>query len=120
MAKGRQRDIGLESHWRGVVGRRRQSGLSVRAFCAREGLTESTHRAWERIIKERDLEQRPACNGSALPVPAFLPVVVAGASGWDCSGQIVIELRGGRRMRLAASMPAEQLMAVIRAVEGAA
>ncbi len=109
MAKGRQRDPELEAYWRQMLDRQRQSGLSVRAYCVRERLLESTCRAWRRILQHRDLErqQRPA-----TAVPAFVPLVLAGAPG-----RISIELRGGRLLHLPASMPAEQLAALAGALE---
>ena len=51
MAKGQQRDPAREAKWRTILARHGKSGLSVRAFCRREGLTESAWYAWRRTIQ---------------------------------------------------------------------
>ena len=109
MAKGRQRDREREAYWQQMLDRQRKSGLSVRAYCVRQGLRESACRAWRRMIQHRDLE-RPRPAGAV--VPAFVPVVLAGLQG-----RISIELRGGRLLHLPVSMPAEQLAALAGALE---
>lgn len=127
MAK-RRRDKQREAYWRGVLDRQAHSGQSVRDFCGREHLAESSLYAWRRIIRHRDQEghspppQERAPSASPAG-PAFLPVLVhqdhpAEAGGAD--GQIAIELRGGRVMRLAASTPAPRLAQIILAIEGGA
>jgi hypothetical protein len=98
-----------------MLERQRKSGLSVREFCTREDLSISACSAWRRIVQQRDLEQQPRAVASAAP--AFLPVVLAETGGRDAGGRITIELRGGRTMLLPASMPPEQLAAVVRAIE---
>ena len=115
MAKGQQRDPAREAKWREVVARHRKSGLSVRAFCEREQLPESAFYAWRRTIQERDGQRAPA-------QPAFLPVRVRPEDGHDegemCPfGEIAVELRGGRVLRLPLSMPPAQLAAIVHAIE---
>ncbi len=111
-----QRDPKRERFWRNVLRRHQRSGLTVRAFCAKERLAETAFHAWRRTVRERDAERRPL--SSAKPVPAFVPVVVREPDVAN-HGQIVVDLRGGRSMRLPASMPAEQVAALVRAIEGA-
>ena len=48
----------------------------------------------------------------------FVPVVVPEDAAGD--SQIIVELRGGRVLRLPRSMPPAQLAAVVHAIEGAA
>jgi hypothetical protein len=95
------------------------SGLTVRAFCAREELAETAFHAWRRILRERDAERRPdrpVAPATAAPAPAFVPVVVREADR-PAEGQHVIDLRGGRAMRLPASMPIEHVARLVRAIE---
>ena len=115
MARG-QRDPKRERFWRDALRRHKGSGLTVRAFCAGEQLAETAFHAWRRILRERDAERRqvPPAN----PAPAFVPVVVREADR-PADERIVIDLRGGRVMRLPASMPAEQVARGVRAIEGA-
>jgi hypothetical protein len=54
MAGGGKRDRGKERFWRQVVRQWRRSGLTVRAFCGAQGLSEPSFYAWRRIIAERE------------------------------------------------------------------
>jgi hypothetical protein len=128
MARG-QRDPKRERFWREALRRHKGSGLTVRAFCAGEQLAETAFHAWRRILRERDVERRqdravaPATVVAPPPVtpaPAFVPVVVREAGRPAPAADVVIELRGGRSMRLPASMPVEQVARLVRAIEGAA
>lgn len=104
-----ERDAKRDSFWRGVLKRHAVSGLTVRAFCQREQLTESAFFAWRRTIAERDAEVKPAKQ------PAFLPVVVDGNSRRE--GAITIELAGGRVLRLPEATPTARLVEVVHALE---
>lgn len=114
MARG-QRDPKRERFWQDALRRQKGSGLTVRAFCAREQLPETAFHAWRRILRERDAERR----STPAPAPALVPVVVR-EDQREPAAAIAIELRGGRVMRLPASMPAEQLARIVHAIEGAA
>jgi hypothetical protein len=114
-----QRDPKRERFWRDALRRHKGSGQTVRAFCAREQLAETAFHAWRRILRERDAERRSA--PIAAPAPTFVPVVVREADRPEpAAADIAIELRGGRVMRLPASMPVEQVARLVRAIEGAA
>lgn len=114
----RQRDPKREKFWRKTLKRQAGSGLTVRAFCAREHLAETAFHAWRRILRERDAERRPASPSPLAPAPAFVPVVVREEDRRDGPEPIVIDLRGGRVMRLPPSMAAEQVAALVHAIEG--
>jgi hypothetical protein len=64
MAKNK-RDRAREKRWRGLLAAQRKSGLGVRAFCARERVTEPSFYAWRRAIGVRD--------GRVLRLPPGLP-----------------------------------------------
>ena len=96
----KQRDPKLEAFWRGVLAKFRDSGVSVRAFCRREKVTEPAFYAWRRIIRERDAQRRafgPAASGRQLPRHSYrwgfvmLGLMVARASSSSCvaSGRCV-------------------------------
>ena len=104
-----ERDAKREVFWRGVLKRHAASGLTIRAFCRREQLTESAFFAWRRTIAERDAEVKRAKR------PAFLPVVVEGDSRRD--GAITIELVGGRVLRLPEATPTQRLIELMHALE---
>ena len=111
MAKGK-RDLRLEARWRDLVARQPRSGLSVRGFCQRERVTECGFYAWRRELRLRDQE-------SPTPQPAFVPVVLPQTQAMDGDGRIVIELRGGRVLRLPPALPMARITELVQAVEGA-
>ncbi len=116
MARG-QRDPTRERFWRETLRRHKGSGLTVRAFCATEQLAETAFHAWRRILRERDAERR-----QVLPValaPAFVPMVVREEQREAAAADVVIDLRGGRAMRLPASMPVEHVARLVQAIEAA-
>ncbi len=114
---GRYRDARREALWREVLVRQQQSGLSVRAFCQRQGLSQASFYAWRRTLKQREAERRTA--RPAIVPPAFLPVVVQDVPPDAHDGSLVIELRGGRRLRLPLSTPAARLAELVHALEAA-
>ncbi len=113
------RDPQREAFWRAALARHASSGMSVRVFCQRERLTESTFFAWRRTIAERDAEatSRTGRGGppKRLKQPAFLPVVIDGEQGSD--GSITIELAGGRVLRLPESIATERLVQLVHSLE---
>lgn len=133
MAK-HQRDPDKEARWRARLKRHATTGLSVRAFCRRERVTESAFYFWRRVIAERDGEKvlpapsssksspmlpAPETSDPATALPPFVPVAIAGpragTRGRDTS--MVIELAGGRVLRLPESIPAGRLAELVHAIE---
>lgn len=50
----KSRDTSKERYWRGVIRRWEASGLGVRRFCKREGLSENRLHWWRRTLRRRD------------------------------------------------------------------
>ena len=114
-----ERDAKREAFWRGVFKRHASSGLTIRAFCQREQLTESAFFAWRRTTAQRDREAKSRTGrGGRSERPAFLPVVVGDEQSRDSA--IAIELAGGRVLRLSGSMATERLAELVRALESRA
>lgn len=119
----RNRDLARERTWRGRLARQAASGLSVRAFCQRERLSEASFYAWRRTISQRDGEGKPV-----LRRPAFVPAVLTGSvlTGSAVTIEprreetIQIELAGGRLLRLPDSMEASRLAELVLALEARA
>ncbi len=73
MPKARRRNQAREQFWRDTVAAWRQSGQSVRAFCAARGVSEATFFARRReLIDRAPLPQPPA----PAPAAPFVPVNV--------------------------------------------
>jgi hypothetical protein len=86
MARQR-RDPEREAFWRGALKRFDGSGLTVRAFCQRERLTESAFYAWRRTIAQRDGKRRQRGTPGR---PNFLPLRVTHHAAPDSSIMIVL------------------------------
>ncbi len=71
-----KRSVEKESFWRLVIEEFATSGLSVRTFCGREGLSEASFYAWRRTLAGRDAEASPA----AEKPPERIPVEVVAPS----------------------------------------
>jgi hypothetical protein len=113
----RNRDAGREQSWRRLLAKHGKSGLSVRAFCRREKLSEPSFYAWRGTIHERDaVEHRQTPRTSPSPGPAFLPVAIRAPAP---DGGFVIELRGGRVLRLPESIAASRVAELVHALEAA-
>ena len=112
MAKRQKRDLKRDAFWRRALERFGKSGLSVRGFCAREKLSEPSFYHWRRVLQERDEEQRRAG-------PAFVPVVVHDEPRETDDEQVVIELQGGRLLRLPSALPMRQVAELVHAIEAA-
>lgn len=115
MAKRQRRDSGREAYWREVLGRFDKSGLTVRAFCTREKLSEPSFYHWRRVIQQRDGGRRDAAA-------EFVPVVVRDEPSGSGGAEIVIELRGGPRrcvLRLPPALPMRQVAELVHAIEAA-
>jgi transposase-like protein len=95
--------------WRRMVRGHARSGMSIRAYCARHDVKEPAFYWWRRELARRDAG-KPRSR-----VAAFVPVVVEAAP--DRVESVTIELRGGRTLRLP-SIPVEQVVELIRALEG--
>ena len=96
-----QRDATKEAFWRDAIRRQATSGLSVREFCRRHRFSEPSFYERRRTFLERDA-RRPASP------PAFVPVIVRDERPAETPPDVglVIELRGGRLLRLPGSISA--------------
>lgn len=63
-----------ESFWRMVLEEHQLSGLTVRAFSKREGISEPSFYAWRKKIKQRDAKQAP--DNPTVEQKTLIPVDV--------------------------------------------
>jgi hypothetical protein len=78
-----------EQQWRRRIGQWQQSGLSVRAFCARHDLAQGSFYAWRRAIQQRDAAAGP-----------FVAVQVVGDDEPAAGQPFEVVLPGGRALRV--------------------
>ena len=92
MSTNNQQVTSKERFWRMQVRRWRTSGLSVRAFCAEQGLSEPSFYAWRRTLAGRAATAIPFVSVTVTPE-------VNTATGADGSaGAVELVLGGGRRL----------------------
>lgn len=121
------RDRKKEAFWRGLVEGRSVSGLSVRAWCLKHSLRESSFYWWRRQLARRDAEVfSPVAR---KPAPAFVPVrVTADRSADDAFDSsavngplswIEIVLPARRRVRLIGPVDRQALTEVLAVLSSA-
>ena len=96
---GREASAERVEHWRGVVGRWRESGLSGSAFVREEELSECQFRYWAKRIPELDGESA---------APAFARVTAVGSG-------LSVTLPGGLRLEVEPGFDAGTLRQFLKA-----
>ena len=97
----RAADGAAERTWRERLERQRRSGLSIAAFCEREGVSTAAFYQWRRRLSEQ--------NSPLQQSPLFVPVTVRAAAG------VRIELPGGAVVHLPGDADERLLQSCIRA-----
>ena len=104
---GKVRDLSKEHFWRRTLGHWQRSGLSVAAFCAREGLDPCSLYWWRRELTRRDQQ-----------AVSFVPVQLSSEpSGGAAGPRIEIAVTGGRRLLIHPGFDHETLRQVLRVLE---
>jgi hypothetical protein len=104
MAQAQERDSRKAPQWRRWIQQWRESGLSVRAFCARHDLAEPSFYAWRRQIKHWD-------------AAAFVPVRVAADEAPPSTDRFEVVLGGGRTLRVPPGFDAAALRQLVAVLE---
>jgi len=108
-----------EAFWRLAVEEHRRSGLSVRAFCEREGLSSASLYAWRRELRQRDAERSVPSADSVDLIPVEVVESVGSSSSRETCSAAPLELvtPGGFTLRFPATIETHRLSAVLTAVE---
>jgi hypothetical protein len=130
-----ERDLDKEQYWRRMHEKQRGSGLSQKAYCAREGLNPNTFSSWKKIIGIRDGEQqaevrravRQAVLSRAAKIAApasFIPLVPSTSPEPEppppppINNNIVAEISfSGGLVRIVAGADCKTLGALLRALK---
>jgi len=129
MAKGRARSTRGEAYWRRIVRQQAASGVTIRDFCRKSKLRESSFYFWRKELLRRDAASKRHRDLVRPPAPAaFVPVcVTAGAVESTAqddmanirAGRIEIVLAGGRRIRMTAPVDRQALADVLAVLAAA-
>lgn len=112
-------------HWAGILRERKESGLSIRAYCKQACIHENVYYYWQKKLREAALEElagqgdakASAPDGWALCMakPA-LPEATEKAVATS-SEQVTIEARG-LRITAGSEYPVDQLARLLRELSG--
>jgi hypothetical protein len=121
MARTRGRDLRKERHWRRLLASWRRSGLSIRAFCASQDVSEQSLYWWRRELAVRD---RQAARAGSMPPTAasacFVPVHVrSDEAAALAAGVVEVVLGNGRRLRAGSDVSGQRLAELALALEAA-
>lgn len=112
------RDTAKEAFWRRVVDGHVDSGLTVRAYCGQQRVTEASFYAWRRTLAERDASGNSRSGRKSTtqrkPQPTFVPAIVTDTLPRQ---PIIIELAAGRRLQLPSDIAPARLAEVVHALE---
>lgn len=112
-----RRDHGKEQRWREAIAEQQRGGESVRAFCLRHQLHETSFYYWRREIGLRDREVQDKSKAR----PGLAPVVLVDEpvrnSIEEDSASIEIVLDNGTVVRVPFGSTGEQLGIVLTALE---
>lgn len=125
------RSVQKEVHWREVVARQAASGVSVRRFCADEGIAEASFYAWRRELALRDRETQAVSQAGEAPTGPngrqgegrlaaspnnggeFIPLRLI-----EEPGSLEVVHPGGCRVRIGGRVDAATLQQVLEVLDG--
>ena len=119
MPRSLPRDLAKERRWRRLVQQCQRSGLSVRAFCDQQDLSEQSFYWWRRALAQRDAAASGPAAEATPAAPRFVPVHVRPDEPLTADSVEVL-LANGRRLRAGADIPPQRLAALVAALEAAA
>lgn len=117
------------SHWAQIMRERKESGLSIKAFCEKAGFHENIYFYWQRKLREAASEQLPtpqASSGANVLVPSGFTEIKMQAEQRNVQrflyqsasdGSLVVEA-SGVKMTADCSYPAEKLAILLRELVG--
>lgn len=112
-----QRSVEKEDFWRLVLDEHAASGLSVRAFCKRETLSEASFYFWRRELAIRDPQSSQTPNSAAMiPVRVVEPVNAKVRTGQKSDAEpsrtaaiVEVSVPGGFTLRAHAATDADHI-----------
>ena len=112
-----------EEHWRRILARQQQSGLTRVEFCRREGVKASALSWWSGELRRRgQVHPRKASVPKARPKrprrSVFVPVRVIEAAAPASASAMEVVTRGGHIIRLQPGFDSATLRRVVAALEG--
>jgi hypothetical protein len=111
------------SHWAGIVQERKDSGLSVKAYCESAGFHENRYYYWQKKLREAACVELAKIQGTTttnLTPPGFveitLPTQQEQSSATGLTRNCVCVESAGVRITAGGDYPADKLVALLREV----
>lgn len=113
-----QRRKDREVHWRGMLKRQAESGLSVADFCRQESVSAPSFYFWRRRLQEPEAtgNQQASRTGTAVSSRQLLPVHIESAAP---AAAVRILLPQGVSLETSAGIDDRRLAALLRALREA-
>jgi transposase-like protein len=115
----RQPDASKQQRWLDHMRRWQQSPCSVRAFCARYGLTQASFYFWRRVLHRRGLlPESPARTRATPPTSqstAFVKLTLADEAPRTTAVEVVLNER--RRLRVSPGFDPATVLQLVRLLE---
>ncbi len=114
----RKKDGKKELQWRGIVERQAKCGLSIRDYCAKEGISQASFYAWRRRLRQGEKAQMPSGDGGHVIDEArhgreFIPLkLLDSAAAWE----VVHPL--GYRVRVSGEVNSTALQCILGVLDG--
>lgn len=110
-----------EEFWRLLIGEQQTSGLTARAFCKRDGISESQFYAWRSKIAAREIgppevDSPPQLIPVAIAGAGHAPVLPVSGNRQDVSHQIEVQTPGGFVVRFSGGIAADYLDGLLSVV----
>ena len=110
------------SHWARIMQDRKDSGLSVRAYCKKEGFHENRYFYWQKRLREATCEQLAInqVGSTEMTGPTFAEVRLSAQAAYQPAAaidqnQVCVEA-SGMRVTAGSGYPADSLAYLLRAV----
>ena len=84
------------SHWAGIMRERAGSGLSIKAYCEREGMPPNRYFYWQRKLREAAVNELSSPEASALPAPVGWTQVEETKPPKAEGSEVVVEIGSSR------------------------
>lgn len=113
------------SHWAGIMRERKDSGLSIRAYCRQSGFHENVFYYWQKRLREaaceklvgREVPQPTVPDGWALCATEAKPTALTAPAQTAQADQLTVEV-SGIRIVAGGEYPIEKLARLLRELMG--